>query len=65
MREAARIQSFSDDFHFLGSRNDQAGQIGNAVPPYFMEQLAEKIIDALQGKGEEYQQLDLYSVGLV
>ena len=54
MREAARIQSFSDDFHFMGSRNDQAGQIGNAVPPYFMEQLADNIIDALQGKEEEY-----------
>ena len=65
MREAARIQSFSDDFHFLGSRNEQAGQIGNAVPPYFMEQLADNIIDALQGKGEEYQQLDLFSSGLV
>ena len=50
MREAARIQSFSDDFHFLGSRSDQAGQIGNAVPPYFMEQLADQIIEALQGK---------------
>lgn len=62
MREAARIQSFSDDFHFLGSRNDQAGQIGNAVPPYFMEQLADKIIDALQGKEEGYQQLDLFQV---
>ncbi len=52
MREAARIQSFSDDFHFLGSRNEQAGQIGNAVPPLFMEQLADNIIDALQGKEE-------------
>ena len=28
MREAARIQSFSDDFHFCGTRNEQAGQIG-------------------------------------
>lgn len=65
MREAARIQSFSDDFHFLGSRNDQAGQIGNAVPPYFMEQLADKIIDALQGKEAEYQLLDFYSTELV
>lgn len=59
MREAARLQSFSDDFHFLGSRNEQAGQIGNAVPPYFMEQLANNIIDALQGKEEEYRQLEL------
>lgn len=59
MREAARIQSFSDDFHFVGNRNDQAGQIGNAVPPYFMEQLADNIIDALQGKEAEYQQLEL------
>lgn len=50
MREAARIQSFSDDFHFMGSRNEQAGQIGNAVPPYFMEKLAPKIIDALKYK---------------
>ena len=65
MREAARIQSFSDDFHFLGSRNEQAGQIGNAVPPFFMEQLADKIIDALQGKVEGYRQLDLFSAGLV
>lgn len=55
MREAARIQSFSDDFHFVGSRNDQAGQIGNAVPPYFMEQLADNIIDALRDEEAEYQ----------
>lgn len=60
MREAARIQSFSDDFHFLGSRTEQAGQIGNAVPPYFMEQLADKIIDVLQDKEESYQQLDFF-----
>lgn len=65
MREAARIQSFSDDFHFLGTRNEQAGQIGNAVPPLFMEQLADNIIDALQGKEEEYQQLDFYASVLV
>ena len=60
MREAARIQSFSDDFHFLGSRNDQAGQIGNAVPPYFMEQLADKITDALECKEEGCRQVDLF-----
>lgn len=65
MREAARIQSFSDDFHFLGSRNDQAGQIGNAVPPLFMEQLSEKIIDALQGKKAAFEQLSLFPFELV
>lgn len=60
MREAARIQSFSDDFHFTGSRNEQAGQIGNAVPPYFMEQLAHKIIDALKYRETVSQQYDLF-----
>lgn len=60
MREAARIQSFSDDFVFLGSATEQAGQIGNAVPPLFMEQLADNIIDALEGKVTEHEQLSLY-----
>lgn len=59
MREAARIQSFSDDFHFMGSRNEQAGQIGNAVPPYFMEQMAPKIIDALEYRVTRVRQCTL------
>jgi DNA (cytosine-5)-methyltransferase 1 len=44
IREAARIQSFHDDYEFIGTYIQQAGQIGNAVPP----RLAEKLAKAMQ-----------------
>lgn len=43
IREAARIQSFPDDFEFVGSYNDQAGQVGNAVPPLLGRRIGEEI----------------------
>lgn len=47
IREAARIQGFSDDYEFVGSFVQQAGQIGNAVPPLLIRQLADAMKEQL------------------
>ncbi|MDV3561505.1 DNA (cytosine-5-)-methyltransferase [Elizabethkingia anophelis] len=44
VREAARIQSFPDDFIFKGSLSYQQQQIGNAVPPLLAKAIFEQII---------------------
>ena len=50
-REAARLQTFPDDFVFEGSRIQVARQIGNAVPPKLAEAVARHLANLLDGCG--------------
>lgn len=46
VRECARIQTFPDDFIFVGSDSQQEQQIGNAIPPLFANIMAEQIFES-------------------
>lgn len=47
VREAARLQTFADDFQFIGPQTEQFKMIGNAVPPRFAYVLANIVYEIL------------------
>jgi len=61
-RERARLQSFPDDFEFLGSNTEVRRQIGNAVSPKGVVALAKKLIPLFTG---EYKRIDLYAIDAI
>jgi DNA (cytosine-5)-methyltransferase 1 len=53
-REAARFQSFPDEFKFLGSKIEIAKQIGNAVPPLLAARVADVVRILLDKQNEQW-----------
>lgn len=60
-REAARLQSFPDEYIFYGTKDSVYQQIGNAVPPVLGRAVAETILNLFEVPSQQYVTLkDIY-----
>jgi DNA (cytosine-5)-methyltransferase 1 len=48
LREAARLQTFPDDYQFAGNTGEIARQLGNAVPPLLAKRIADALLSFIQ-----------------